>query len=108
MNNDLKLICMQLITAVGTARSNYILAIRKAKENSFLEAEKLIISGNEYFSEGHNIHSKFLQKMAIGEQIDINLLLLHAEDQLMAAEIFRTLAEEFIDLYKKINKNRDL
>ncbi len=28
---------------------------------------------------------------------------MHAEDQLMSAETFRVLAEEFIDVYKKMN-----
>ena len=29
--------------------------------------------------------------------------MLHAEDQLMSAESFRIIAEEFIDLYKKLS-----
>lgn len=28
----------------------------------------------------------------------------HVEDQMMCAETFRILAQEFIDLYKKVNK----
>lgn len=31
------------------------------------------------------------------------MILMHAEDQLMSAEAFRILADEFIELYKKIN-----
>ena len=32
------------------------------------------------------------------------LILMHAEDQLMSAETFRIMAEEFIEVYKKIEK----
>ena len=35
-----------------------------------------------------------------GEKIEMNLLLTHAEDQLMSAEAFGILAEKFIRLYK--------
>ncbi|MFR6523911.1 MAG: PTS lactose/cellobiose transporter subunit IIA, partial [Lachnospiraceae bacterium] len=32
------------------------------------------------------------------------MLLMHAEDQLMSAEAFRILADEFITLYKRIDE----
>ena len=32
------------------------------------------------------------------------MLLMHAEDQLMSAESFRILAEEFIELYKRMDE----
>ena len=31
----------------------------------------------------------------------MSLLILHAEDQLMSAEGFKTIAQEFIEVYKK-------
>ena len=43
-----------------------------------------------------------LTKEANGELGNAGVLLIHAEDQLMSAEAFKIIAEEFIDLYKKI------
>ena len=40
---------------------------------------------------------------ASGELDGSGLLLIHAEDQLMSAEGFRIIAEEFIDVYKRLN-----
>ena len=90
----LELIAFQIISAVGTARSCYIEAIQKAKQDDFAGAEQLI-------GEGNHAHAKLLQDEAGGEGSSINLLILHAEDQLMSAEAFKTIALEFIDVYKK-------
>ncbi len=98
----LELAAFQIISAVGTARSCYIEAIQKAKKGQFDEAQKLIAEGDDAFNEGHTAHTGLLQNEASGEQQGINLLILHAEDQLMSAEGFKIIALEFIDVYKKL------
>lgn len=96
----LELIAFQIISAVGTARSSYIEAIQEAKKGNFEGAEKLIAEGDEVFVEGHDAHAKLLQEEANGNSV-VSLLILHAEDQLMSAEGFKTIACEFIEVYKK-------
>lgn len=36
--------------------------------------------------------------------LKMSLILAHAEDQMMSTEVFKVLAEEMIELYKKVNK----
>ncbi len=103
MSEELELACFNIITHVGTARSNYIGAIQLAKEGKFQEAEDLIAAGEKEFVEGHHAHADMLTKEANGELGNAGVLLIHAEDQLMSAEAFKIIAEEFIDLYKKIS-----
>ena len=101
----LELTAFQIISAVGTARSAYIEAIQKAKEGDFEGAEKLIKEGDEMFIEGHHAHAGLLQIEADnGQGSAVSLIILHAEDQLMSAESFKTIALEFIDLYKRLVK----
>ncbi len=88
----LELTAFQIISSVGTARSCYIEAIQAAKKGDYEEAEKLIKEGDEAFIEGHDAHAGLLQKEASGEGTTVNLLILHAEDQLMSAEAFKTIA----------------
>ena len=95
---------MSTSTLVGSARSNYIEAIQKAKEGDFTGAEALIKEGAEFFQEGHHAHADLIQKEAGGEKTEISLLLMHAEDQLMSAEAFGILATEFVDLYRALQK----
>ena len=97
----LELTAFQIISAVGTARSSYIEAIGAAKAGDFEQAQKLIDEGTEMFVEGHDAHLKLLEGEANGSKV-LSLLILHAEDQLMSAEGFKTIALEFIDAYKRI------
>ena len=82
----------------------YIEAIQKAKEGKWEEIDELFKTGDEAFNEGHDAHMGLLTKEAEGKSEGVNLLLLHAEDQLMSAEGFKTVALEMIDVYKRLEK----
>lgn len=101
---ELELICFQLITAAGTAKSNYIGAIQKAKEGLYEEAAQMISDGDEFLKQGHMPHSELIQKEAAGEDFRMGLILTHAEDQMASAETFKVMAEEMIELYQKVNE----
>lgn len=100
--NELELISFQIISAVGTAKSNYIEAMKLAEKGEFEKAEEMIKEGQKVFLEGHKAHASLIQKEAAGESVAINILLMHAEDQLMAAETAKLMAEEIIKLNKRI------
>ena len=55
-------------------------------------------------SQEHGPHTDLVQKEAAGEDAKMSLILAHAEDQMMSTEVFKVLAEEMIELYKKVNK----
>ena len=99
-----ELIAFNIIATVGTARSSYINAIDEAAEGNFEKAEELIKEGQEAFTQEHDAHAQLLVKTAQGEAVTMDLLLTHAEDQLMSAEAFGILAERFVTLYKKLAK----
>lgn len=101
----LELTAFEIISAVGTARSSYIEAIQRAKAGEFEEAKKMIAEGDEMFVQGHHAHAGLLQVEAEkGQGSAVSLIILHAEDQLMSAEGFKTIALEFIDLYQRLEK----
>ncbi|TYS69456.1 PTS lactose/cellobiose transporter subunit IIA [Sutcliffiella horikoshii] len=99
---NIELVCFQIISAVGSAKSMYLEAIQEAKKGEFNKAASLIEEGRTLYTQGHHAHSKLIQQEASGEKTDITLLLLHAEDQMMSAETIKIMAEEFIELYKKL------
>ena len=103
----LELIAFQIISAVGTARSCYIEAIQAAKSGDYEDAQKLIAEGDEPFVEGHDAHAGLLQQEAAGTGSVVNLLILHAEDQLMSAEGFKTIAQEFIEVYQRLDADKE-
>jgi PTS system cellobiose-specific IIA component len=97
-----ELIAFNIIASVGTARSSYIAAIDAAAEGNFEEADKDIKEGQDAYVQGHDAHAKLLTQTAQGTPVQMDLLLTHAEDQLMSAEGFGILAERFIAVWKKI------
>lgn len=102
MSEGLEMVCFQIISNVGAARSSYIEAIHKAKSGDFKGAVICMEEGQRLFLAGHEAHFGLLQKEAQGEQVGGSLILVHAEDQLMSAEGFRIIAEEMIASYERI------
>ncbi len=97
-----ELIAFQIISSVGTATSSYIEAIQQAKAGDFEQADQLMQDGEKAFLEGHAAHTKLITAEADGKGSAITLLLVHAEDQLMTANAFKTIAKEFIDVYQRM------
>lgn len=97
----------RIIAAVGDARSSYIEAIHAAGSGNYAEAEKLVEQGNASYGMGHELHSGLVQREAAGDPTTFCLMLMHAEDQLMSAEAFGILAQEFIDLYHRFDTETD-
>ena len=100
----LELVSFQIIAAAGSARSSYVEALQAAKAGNYEEAEEMIKQGDDAFVEAHHVHAELIQKFAGGEDPGANILLIHAEDQVMSAEVLKIMATEFIELYKKLNK----
>jgi Phosphotransferase system cellobiose-specific component IIA len=98
-----ELLCFEIISSVGTARSSYIEAIQAAKAGEHDKAEELMKEGRISFNKGHEKHRQLVQKEAEGEKTEISLLLIHSEDQLMSAETMEIFAKEIIEIY--YNKN---
>lgn len=99
MTEEQEMQIFQLISTAGTAKSMYIEAVKKAKEGNYDDARALIKQGEECYIEGHHIHSSMITDVTSY----VNLILAHAEDQMMNAETIRLMAEEIIDLHEKID-----
>ncbi|API91403.1 PTS mannose transporter subunit IIA [Virgibacillus pantothenticus] len=91
---------MGLITHSGNAKSCAMEGIQEAKQGNFKAADKKMEEAHNELENAHNSQTSLLSKEASGENIEITLLMVHAQDHLMNAITFCDLAEEFIDLYK--------
>ena len=99
---DMEMVCFQIISAVGSARSTYIDAIKTAKKGDIQKAKEMIEEGDTIYNSGHDVHQNLIASEVEGVPVAVSLFLVHAEDQLMSAESFRTIAVEFIDLYEQL------
>lgn len=99
-------VVLQLILHGGNARSFAMEAISYAKAGEIEKAKKGIKEAAAALNEAHKIQTDLIQKEAAGEQMELNLLMIHAQDHLMNAITIKDLASEFVDMYEKINSYR--
>lgn len=100
--DNLELVSFQIISAVGVAKSSYIEAMKIAEKGDFYLAKAKIKEGDQEFVKGHEAHAGLIQKEANGETVVPNILLMHAEDQLMSAETIKMMALEIIKLNQRL------
>ena len=100
----LELICFNIISSVGMAKSSYVEAMRVAAKGDYEESAAKMKEGDGYYSKGHDAHLELLSNEANGAELNAGVILMHAEDQMMAAETVRLMAEENIKLYRKIQE----
>lgn len=96
---DVEQICFEMICHVGDARSSFIEAIQQARKKEFARAQELIESGKLSYNRGHAVHARLVQSEMEQGNSHLSLILIHAEDQMMSAENFKILSEEFLALY---------
>lgn len=101
---DMEKVVFHIILHGGNARSLAMEAISLAKSGDFQKAEQKLEEAGKEVSEAHKTQTKLIQQEAGGERTEVSLLLVHAQDHLMNALTIKDMADEFIDLYKKVNE----
>lgn len=101
---SLELTIMNLVVNSGNARSLAMEAIRLAKDGQIEEAKEQLLKAREEINTAHHFQTELVMAEAGGEQIPMSLIMCHGQDHLMTAMVVIDLAEEFINLYKKITE----
>lgn len=99
---NLELICLQIITGAGEARSDCMAALAEARQGEFQKAEEYLKQAADKRREAHKVHTQLITMDAGGELDSISLIMVHSEDIMMGTEITAALAEEMVEMYKKI------
>lgn len=101
-NKSMEFIIMNLVVDGGDARSSALEAIRAARNSDFDKANELINACEVAIEKAHVTQTELIQKEAGGEHIEVQLLMVHAQDHLMNAMTVKDLAIEIIELCKMI------
>lgn len=102
-----ELTSFRIISAAGSARSLFIEAIEAIRKNDLAKAEQLIEQGTEDFNKAHQEHASLIQREAAGEKIETDLLLVHAEDQIMGTETMKIIVDEMMAWAKDNRLRKD-
>ena len=99
---DLYEMAFGLILNAGNSKSKSLMAIETAREFEFEEAENLVAEAEEDLRAAHQTQTNLIQSEARGEKMELNLIMVHAQDHLTTAMIMIDQAREYINLYKLI------
>mgnify|MGYP001088427925 FL=1 len=77
-------------------------AIKEAKSGNIDKARECIEKSKESIHKAHKFQTELIQNEANGNKTEISVILIHAQDHLMTAMNFQQLAEEFIDVYERL------
>jgi cellobiose PTS system EIIA component len=92
----------QLILHGGDGRSYAMEAMSLAREQKFEEAKQKIKLSREAINEAHHIQTELITAEAGGQQSQVSLLMVHAQDHLMNAMTVREMADEIIYLHEAL------
>ncbi len=95
-------VAFKLIAAAGDSKSDSMNAIRAAREGNFVKAEEFLRSAEEKMSQAHEIQFDMIQQEAAGNPVSINIILVHAQDHLTMAMVVKDMAEEIMELYRRM------
>ncbi|MFD2706974.1 PTS lactose/cellobiose transporter subunit IIA [Salibacterium lacus] len=101
-------VVMSIITNGGNGKSNAMGAIREARERNFDQAEELLETAREDISKAHRTQTDLIQAEVRGEKAETTLLMVHAQDHLMNAVTTIDLADEFVEMYKKLKTMEEI
>ena len=88
------------------AKSLAIEALRDVRNGNYEEGKLKLDEASQFLIKGHHAHADLIQKEASGEKVEFSLIVMHAEDQMMAAETIKSLVEEMIEMYKDLKEIR--
>lgn len=96
----------QMISLAGSAKSHAMMAIANAREGQFDEAREELAQADEDFKACHASQTQMITQEARGNRVEVNIILVHAQDHLTGAMLMRDIADEFINLYQELRSLR--
>lgn len=97
----------EIILNAGNSESSSLMAIEAAREYRFDEAKEEYAKATEELQIAHQIQTNLLQKVAMGEDIGIDILMVHAQDHLTMASILKEVSKELINIYQELKKVKE-
>lgn len=94
----------EIILHAGNAKNMAMEAINEAENSNFKKAYELLDQTNDEILLAHEGHKDLLVKLANGERVDVDLLMVHAEDHLNSATEEILMAKHIVKLYERMGE----
>ena len=95
-------VAFQLIMNAGNSKSLSMMAMESAREFNFEEAEKYLKEAEVEMRSAHQSQIDLIQQEAQGNPVDVNIILVHAQDHIMTSMLARELIAELIEVQRQL------
>lgn len=92
----------EILLSAGDSKTSSMEAIEKAKAYEFAEAQALLRKSENEMIAAHKIEAELVTEEANEKGNHYGVLMMHAQDHLMAAIVFYEMASQFVDLYEEM------
>lgn len=104
MDENKYLGAFQIIMNAGNSKSAALMAIEAARDGDFEEAEERMKEAESEMRSAHQAQIDMIQQEASGNPVEVNIILVHAQDHLSMAMMAKDFAGQFVDIYKQLSE----
>lgn len=101
-SEEIQEIAFTIILHSGEARTIVHEAFKDMRESKYDDAMIKLEESNDKLVEAHKAQSNLLKRYAGGEDINMEIIMVHAQDHLMSTMTLREVALEMLAFYKKV------
>jgi len=101
---EMEEVAFQLIGHAGSARSSVFDALSKLVAGDRVAVDRCLSEASDELIKAHRAQMDLLRREASGQPVTPSILLVHAQDILMAASTERDLTEKIIQLYDVLSE----
>lgn len=97
-------VAFEIILNSGDGRNNIHESFELMREGDFTKAENKLKEANEKLVNSHKSQTNLLKEYASGEKLEMDIIMVHAQDHLMTTMTLREIALEMMEMYKELKK----
>lgn len=101
---DTEMIAMQMIASAGDGKALAFEALEEARNGNFEKALTLVKESEKASLEAHRAQTNLLVSQAKGDKLEVDVLLIHAQDHLMTSILAQELISEMVKMYIKMHE----
>lgn len=96
--------CFQIILHSGNARSIAYEALGKVKQGQMEEAKKKFAEAKDELTQAGCQHAQLLQRFVTDESLQVEMLLVHAEDHMSSSNVIVEMVQELMEVYERLER----
>lgn len=105
-SEEIQVAAFEIILNSGNARNTIHKAFAAMRKNDFSNAEQLLNEANEEILQAHKSQTALLKDYAGGKKIEMEIIMVHAQDHLMTTMTLLEVAQEMKYLYEQNAQNQ--